>query len=62
MKLLSVIKWPYWKFRQPWPDHVRQYQQIDKGRFGYWTVLVAGAGFLTDAYDVRSKALPLFDG
>jgi hypothetical protein len=28
------------------------YGQIDKGKFGYWTVFVAGAGFLTDAYDV----------
>jgi PHS family inorganic phosphate transporter-like MFS transporter len=34
------------------------YAQIDKGRFGYWTVFVAGAGFLTDAYDVRIT--PLF--
>ncbi|KAF2429322.1 MFS general substrate transporter, partial [Tothia fuscella] len=28
------------------------YKQIDKGGFGYWTVFVAGAGFLTDAYDI----------
>jgi hypothetical protein len=30
------------------------YKQIDKGGFGYWTVFVAGAGFLTDAYDVSA--------
>lgn len=79
MMLSSIVKWPYWKFRQPWPDHVRQfdylvsklfvrssidlqqdwetqrhlaYQLIDNGKWGYWTVFVAGAGFLTDAYDV----------
>jgi hypothetical protein len=65
MKALSIIKWPYWKLRKPWPDHVSQFQyldretqrrlayaQIDKGGFGYWTVFVAGVGFLTDAYDI----------
>jgi hypothetical protein len=31
---------------------------IDKGGFGYWTVFVAGAGFLTDAYNVRQVLIP----
>ncbi|KAF2401616.1 MFS general substrate transporter [Trichodelitschia bisporula] len=65
MKITSIIAWPYRKFQHPWQDHVRQfeyldwdsqrklaYQQIDKGGFGYWTVIVAGAGFMTDAYDI----------
>jgi PHS family inorganic phosphate transporter-like MFS transporter len=65
MKVSQVLKWPYWKLRKPWPDNVSQFQyldketqkrlayaQIDKGGFGYWTVFVAGIGFLTDAYDI----------
>ncbi|KAF2664732.1 MFS general substrate transporter [Microthyrium microscopicum] len=76
MKISNIIKAPLWKLRQPWADHVRQfeyldwetqrrlvYQQIDKGGFGYWTVGVAGIGFLTDSYDLFAinTVLPLLE-
>ncbi|TID26857.1 major facilitator superfamily domain-containing protein [Venturia nashicola] len=65
MTIISILLAPYRKFRNPWSDHVKQfeyldwetqrllaYRQIDKGGFGFWIVFVAGAGFLTDAYDI----------
>ncbi|KIW08654.1 uncharacterized protein PV09_00609 [Verruconis gallopava] len=65
MKISSILLYPYWKIKRPWDDHVKQFEyldwesqrklairQIDKDGFGYWTVFVAGAGFLTDAYDI----------
>ncbi|KAE9988762.1 hypothetical protein EG328_007366 [Venturia inaequalis] len=65
MTISSILLAPYRKFRNPWSDHVKQfeyldwetqrklaYKQIDKGGFGFWIVFVAGAGFLTDAYDI----------
>lgn len=37
-------------FTQDWDTQRRlAIRQIDKGGFGYWTVFVAGLGFLTDS-------------
>lgn len=28
MKLSSILRWPYWTFRQPWQDHVSQFEYL----------------------------------